>query len=144
MSEFEDYVRNERERLTAERNDLLDQRSGIDSLLAEIDREFAAVDAYEAAKTGKGQKIIAGLQDAVAHAKRARRGSIRETIANTVSAAPAGLSRGDLLDVLGLKGDKSAEMSLSNALTAMVKNGSLTREDGRYHVPATALYEAAE
>jgi hypothetical protein len=35
-------------------------------------------------------------------------------------------------------------MSLSNALTALVKRGSLVREGGRYHAPATALYEAAE
>ena len=144
MSEFADYVKSERERLTAERNSLLEQRDQIDADLAEVDRHFAAVAAYETAKTGKGQKIIAGLQDAVAHAKRARRGSIRETILNTVSAAPAGLSRGELLDVLGLKGDKSGEMGVSNALTALVKNGSLVREGGRYHAPTTALYEAAE
>lgn len=137
MSEFEDYVSNERERLTAERNSLLERRAEIDADLAEIDRHFAAVDAYEAAKTGQSAKPV--TNGAAPKASRAQRGSIRAAILNTVNDAPAGMSRGELLDVLGIKGDKVAEMSVSNALTAMVKNGSLVREGGRYRAPTGSV-----
>jgi hypothetical protein len=105
MSEFEDYVRTERERLNARRDALREQRDSINDELAELDRDFAAVDAYEAAKTGKGQKIITGVQEGIATPRRARHGSIREAILNAVSAAPSGMSRGELLNALGLKGD---------------------------------------
>jgi hypothetical protein len=34
---------------------------------------------------------------------------------------------------MGIKGDKSAEMSVSNALTAMTKAMHVRREGGKYH-----------
>ena len=43
-----------------------------------------------------------------------------------------GMSRGEILERMGLKGDKSGEMSVSNALTALTKNNQLLREDGKY------------
>lgn len=142
MSEFEDYVAAERERLTADREWLLGQRADIDAKLAEIDREFAAVDAYEAAKTGKQKPVTNGTAP---NARRARHGSIRETILSLVEMAPAGLSRREMIEHLGVKGDKSGEMSLSNALTAMVKKGMLVREGGKYHYNGpVSLREAAE
>ena len=45
---------------------------------------------------------------------------------------PSGLTRGEILDRMGLKGDKSGEMSVSNALTALTKANQVTRRDGRY------------
>jgi hypothetical protein len=45
---------------------------------------------------------------------------------------PSGLTRGEILDHMGLKGDKSGEMSVSNALTAITKANQVTRRDGRY------------
>jgi hypothetical protein len=36
---------------------------------------------------------------------------------------PSGLTRGEILDRMGLKGDKSGEMSVSNALTALSAAG---------------------
>jgi len=34
---------------------------------------------------------------------------------------------------MGLKGDKSGEMAVSNALTALFKGGQVRREGGKYH-----------
>jgi hypothetical protein len=34
---------------------------------------------------------------------------------------------------MGLKGDKSSEMSVSNALTALAKSNQVRREGGKYH-----------
>jgi len=33
---------------------------------------------------------------------------------------------------MGLKGDKSGEMSISNALTALIKANQISRRDGKY------------
>ncbi len=49
-----------------------------------------------------------------------------------IKANPAGLTRGELLEKMGLKGDKSGEMSVSNALTALSKTSQVRREDGKY------------
>jgi hypothetical protein len=47
---------------------------------------------------------------------------------------PSGLTRGEILDRMGLKGDKAGEMSVSNALTALTKANQVVRHDGRYVV----------
>jgi hypothetical protein len=47
---------------------------------------------------------------------------------------PHGLSRGEILDKLGLKGNKQGEMSVSNALTALTKTNQVVRKDGKYVV----------
>lgn len=137
---FQDHIESTREKLTEARQRCLEARQEAEDELAEIDREFAAIEAYDAAKTGKR----------AAHAKsgaapRAKRSPIREGLLNLISAAPAGMSRGEILDHMGIKGDKSAEMSVSNALTALTnKTGQLVREGGKYHAPADVLREAAE
>ena len=45
---------------------------------------------------------------------------------------PSGLTRGQILERMGLKGNKSGEMSVSNALTALTKASQVARRDGRY------------
>jgi len=34
---------------------------------------------------------------------------------------------------MGLKGNKTGEMSVSNALTALTKGNQISRRDGKYH-----------
>ncbi len=43
-----------------------------------------------------------------------------------------GLTRGQILEKMGLKGDKAGEMSVSNALTALTKSQQVSRRDGKY------------
>lgn len=54
----------------------------------------------------------------------------------------AGVRRGGLIDALNVKGNKSAEQSVSNALAALKKSGAVAHRDGKYIVatrdPATA------
>ena len=52
------------------------------------------------------------------------------------------LSRGEILERMGLKGDKSGEMSVSNALTALAKGNQVRREGGRYYPGSSELGEA--
>src|SRR4051812_44430383 len=124
---FSDYIIRERERLSREREEISSQRRDLDTRLAAIDREFQALDAYQAAKTGKpsgGRRMQTQ--------RRAARGSRHEEILSLIRAGN-GLSRGDILERMGLKGDKSGEMSVSNVLTALSKSNQVRREGGKYY-----------
>ncbi len=61
-----------------------------------------------------------------------RRSSRREELLNLLREGN-GWSRGDILERMGLKGDKAAEMSVSNALTALAKRNQVRREGGKYY-----------
>ena len=84
------------------------------------------MEAYETTKTGKVTR-----QTAASRQPRARRGSRREALLELIRQSD-GLSRGELLERMGLKGDKSGEMSVSNALTALTKSNQVHREGGKY------------
>jgi hypothetical protein len=58
---------------------------------------------------------------------RSRRGSKRDAILQLVKKNGTGLSRGEILEKMGLKGDKAGEMSVSNAFTALTKGGQVRR-----------------
>jgi hypothetical protein len=47
---------------------------------------------------------------------------------------PAGLSRGEVIERLHLKGDKAGEASVSNALTALVERQQIVRRERKYRV----------
>src|SRR5438046_4799182 len=50
---FEEFVQRERGRLNSEREAIFAQQRELEKKLADIDREFAAIEAYEAAKSGR-------------------------------------------------------------------------------------------
>ena len=131
--QFSDYIRRERDRLNAEREAIRTQQRELEQQLAEIDREFQAVSAYEAAKSGKTPRQ-AGARRA-GSARQARRGSKREDLLNIIRQGN-GLNRGEILEKMGLKGDKSGEMSVSNALTALTKSNQVRRNAERKYVAA--------
>jgi len=133
---FPEYIKSERARLNTERRALVSQQREVEKKLADIDRELAAIGAYESAKTGKPPKGGAPKPRRAAASRRAptnaRRGSRRETLLKLIADNPTGLKRGELLVKMGLKGNKSGEMSVSNALTALSKRKQVTRQDGKY------------
>jgi hypothetical protein len=132
-SSFNEYMTRERERLTAEREQIFNQQQELETKLAAINREFAAIEAYEAAKTGKASPARQGR--AGGGQARIRRGSRREGLITLIRENASGLTRGEILERMGLKGDKSGEMSVSNALTALTKVGQVLRgEDRKYRV----------
>jgi hypothetical protein len=136
MSEenFAGFIARERERLNAEREQIFNQRQALQTKLDEINREFAAIDAYEAAKTGKA--VPAARQPRGPRQQQARRGSRREELLQLIKDNPSGLARGEILERMGLKGDKSGEMSVSNALTALTKSNQVSRYEGKYRASA--------
>jgi hypothetical protein len=124
---FADFIARERERLHAERETIFNQQHELQTKLDAINREFAAIEAYEAAKTGKVAR-----QPGARGPQRARAGSKREQILDMIKQHPDGLARKDILERMGLKGDKAGESSISNSLTALNKANQVTRQDGRY------------
>jgi hypothetical protein len=132
---FAEFVDQERARIDAERESLLNDKSTVDARLHQLDREMHAVDAYVAAKTGK--VLTAARHRARLNGfQQPRPGSRRSTIIATISQHPQGLRRGELLEILGVKGDKSGEMAVSNALTALIKTAALMRNDENKYVVA--------
>ena len=130
---FAEFIARDRERLHAEREQIFNQQHELEGKLADINRELAAIDAYEAAKAGKVP--AASRQPRGARGRpQARRGSKRDALMQVIKDNPTGLTRGEILERMGLKGDKSGEMSVSNALTALTKANQVTRRDGRYVV----------
>jgi hypothetical protein len=127
---FSDIMKEERERWQRERGEIFNQQQELENKLADLNRELAAIDAYEAAKTGK-QPAAATTRGAGGR-RQGRRGSRREALLQLIGENPEGLTRGEILERMGLKGDKSGEMSVSNALTALTKRNQLSRMGGKY------------
>jgi hypothetical protein len=126
---FSDFISRERERLSAEREAIFNQQHELEGQLAAINNEMRAIDAYEAAKSGK--PAPAARQTRTIRAPRARAGSKRDQLLQVIKDGH-GLTRGEILEKMGLKGDKSGEMSVSNALTALTKANQVSRQDGKY------------
>jgi hypothetical protein len=123
---FAEFISRERDRLRAEREQVFNQQEELQRKLDAVNREFAAMEAYETTKTGKATRRAQADRQ-----PRARRGSRREALLELIRESD-GLSRGELLERMGLKGDKSGEMSVSNALTALTKSNQVHREGGKY------------
>lgn len=121
----------ERDRLAAERQAIQSQITDSTVKLQALDRELAAISAYEAAKSGKTVSPGGGTANT-----RARRGSRRQAILNVLLAKDGPMKRDALLRAFGVKGDKAGEMSISNALTALVKTAQIVRVDDGYKLAA--------
>ena len=124
---FATFMQRERDRLHAEREQIFNQQQELEAKLADLNRELSAIDAYEAAKSGKPAHATSTRR-----ASTSRRGSKREQLLEVIRAG-GGLVRGEILEKMGLKGNKAGEMSVSNALTALSKANQVSRRDGRYH-----------
>jgi hypothetical protein len=123
-----EFIARERDRLRSEREQIFGQQEELQRKLDAVNREFAAIEAYETAKTGKNtRQAPAGRQP------RARRGSRREALLELIRQSD-GLSRGEILEGMGLKGNKSGEMSVSNALSALIKSNQVHRDGGKYRI----------
>ena len=86
-SNFAEYIARERERLRTEREQVFSQQEELMRKLDAINREFAAIEAYETAKTGKAtRQATSGRQP------RGRRGSRRQALLELIRQSD-GLSR---------------------------------------------------
>lgn len=135
MSGFQGFIDKERTRLTKEREDLTAKREEIDTQLTAIDRELSAIGAYEAVKTGKAPEptLTPKAPRKVSDTSRAPRGSKKEELLKLIHDRK-GATRAQIIEAMGIKGDKSAESSVSNALSTLSKAGTLANNGGVYSV----------
>jgi hypothetical protein len=131
---FSDFIARERERLHRERETIFNQQHGLETTLAAINNELSAIDAYEKAKSGK--PVASARQARGGTRTTVRRGSRREGLLALLRENAGGLTRGEILEKMGPKGNKTGEMSVSNALTALTKAGQVNRQDGKYQIGA--------
>ena len=146
---FRTQVAEEKKRLSQQRRDTEKRIGALESelgaLAAEmkgIDAELAAIEAYESATTApaprkrRARKADASTRATPAPAKRTRRrrrvSRRAEIVAAIASFGAAGAGRADIIGTLDVKGDKSAEQSVSNALAALKKSGEVAHQDGKY------------
>jgi hypothetical protein len=131
LAETEAFITRQREALLNQRQELLNQQRAIQEQLDQLDRMLTKFDVFE----GKYAKRAGARRGSTRRGSSGgRRGSRREELLRVIREG-RGLSRGEILEKLGLKGNKTGEMSVSNALTALTKSNQV-RRDGRKYLAA--------
>jgi hypothetical protein len=125
LAETEAFITRQRDLLLKQREDIFNQQQVLQRQLDEVDGMLSKFDVFE----GKGAAPRQQMRGR--RASGSRRGSKRDALLKVIREGN-GLSRGEILQQMGLKGDKSGEMSVSNALTALTKANQVTRRDGKY------------
>ena len=113
-------IADERAKIQKTRAELMAKKDELDKQLSALDSEMEAIDAYERIKSGKPAQ------------KRGRRSGVRKQVLQVIKDNKGGIGRADILVALDLKGDKSGEQSVSNALSALKKMNAVTAKDGKY------------
>jgi hypothetical protein len=125
-------ITQQRQRLTKTRNDVQAKIAELQLQLSKIDRQFAAVLAYEQALAGK--LAVPALSKRQQAGKSVGRGKKQAEVLRVVEQRPGGITRGELIDAIGAKGSKSGAQSVSNALTALKKVGKIVSANGKWQV----------
>jgi hypothetical protein len=117
---FQAFMKREHTRLQKARDKAGQKKAVVARELEALERELTAIEAYDKARGGKAKPARSG------------RGEMRQAVLDLVSQHPDGLSRGEILNLIGVKGNKSGEQSVSNALSALTKQNQLGKKDGKY------------
>ena len=126
MSEtFTTMIDKERERLTKALEDLRAKQDELQTQRATLETELDALDTYESARSGKTRRSRKT-------ASRTPRGSRQQSVLAVIAKSKKGMTRGDILQAMGLKGNKGGERSVSNALTALKQAKRVTAKDRKY------------
>ena len=125
LAETEAFITRQREQLLQQRQELLNQQQALQQQLDQVDEMLHKFDVF-VGKAARSRQQARGRR-----ASGARRGSRRDELLQVIKAGN-GLSRGEILEKMGLKGNKSGEMSVSNALTALTKSKQVVRRDRKY------------
>lgn len=127
---FEQMFSRERDRIKKLRESKMAEQAQIAEQIKQIDKQLAAIDAYHS--TLSGRAAPAAPAGKAARGSRGRRGGKREEILSYIKQKPSGITRGELIEQLGVKGDRSAEQSISNALSALKRTNQVYSSGGRY------------
>ena len=129
LAETEAFIARQREALLNQRNELLNQQQALQDQIDQLDEMLTKFDVFQGKFAKRGARKATS-----ARASGTRRGSKREELLAVIRGGN-GLTRGEILEEMGLKGNKAGEMSVSNALTALTKS-SQVRRDGRKYLAA--------
>jgi len=81
---------------------------------------------------GFSYRLVEGSQASTApRSSGTRRTGVRQEVLQAVK-DQGPIARAPLLEHMGVKGDRSGEQSVSNALAALKKSGEITATDGNY------------
>ncbi len=134
---FATFIKKERTRLDKARKDALANKAAVVKEVASLERELAALDAYQQAKGAPARRATAKRGPAKRKPgkgtrRTGRRGEKRQAVLDLIQKNPVGLSRGEILVQMGVKGNRSAEQSVSNALSALKKSEKVDSREGKY------------
>lgn len=119
--DFKDYAADERKRLVAER-DVIERK------LIALDNAIRAYDDSVSPSRAAAPKAAPAQRT-----RRRRRSSRRNEIVRLIGASGGeGIGRAGIIMALKVKGNKSAEQSVSNTLSALKKAGEVRHADGKY------------
>ncbi|MEQ1899908.1 MAG: hypothetical protein ABL866_04165 [Devosia sp.] len=124
---FSDMIVAERERLNQALDDVNSKIASLNDEAKNYRRELQAVDAYERTKSGSSTIVSASTG-------RAKRGARGETISSLIGKSAGGMTRSQILESLGARGNKAQEGSISNALANLKKASKLNLKNGVYTV----------
>lgn len=127
---FKAFVSRERRRLGKERSAALKRRAQADKDIQNIDKELAAIGAYERTKHGQALKTTRKKK------VRTRRVGVRQNVLAVIKKNREGIARAGIIEKLDARGDRSFESSISNALVALKKANLIDNLDGKYKVKA--------
>src|SRR3954463_5544847 len=130
LAETQAFITKQREALLQQRVVILNQQQELQRQLEQVEEMLAKFDVFE----GKGRQGRPNRSTAASRSS-SRRGSKRDELLRVIREG-GGLTRGQILEKMGLKGNKSGEMSVSNALTALTKNNQIRRGDDRKYITA--------
>jgi len=125
LAETQAFITKQREALLQQREGIFNQQQELQRQLNEVNDMLSKFDAFE------GKAAPSRQQTRARRSPGSRRGSKRDELLKVIREGN-GLTRGQILDKMGLKGNKSGEMSVSNSLTALTKSQQVTRRDGKY------------
>src|SRR3954454_9605762 len=129
MADFMSFIGKERKRLDKAKSGVLSRMKALEQEIADIESELEAIAAYDTAKRGKATRGRPSKTAQSSGRVRGKRRSRQGDLLDLLSKNKDGLSRGEILQRLGLKGDKSAEQSISNALSVMKKKKLIAAKD---------------
>ena len=124
--DFKDYATEEKKRLIDERDVIERKLNALDSAIHAYEGSVAPAPA--ARKAAPSKKAAPAKK-----ARRRRRSSRRQEIVRIIGASgDDGIGRAGIIGALDVKGNKSAEQSVSNTLSALKKGGEVRHADGKY------------
>ena len=126
LAETAAFITKQRESLLQQREAILAQQQDLQRQLDELDDMLAKFNVFEGKGPQRRQTRSTGSR------RGTRRGSKRDELLKVIREG-GGLTRGQILEKMGLKGNKAGEMSVSNALTALTKANQVRRDGRAYH-----------